>query len=362
MFSLHIVDLGKASQDLMVEALSDAVPERAAWRLRDPVVRPRHQGVGADADAGATGAQVGLRIRGGGDPAGPGRPDDPASTRARVAGIEGCGELPGVTGRLDRPVEVKAQREVDIEKPKAPTKAKAPAAAKPKPPTTAPAAAKPKANTRRHEHLHRRHRCREILDSRGNPTIEVDVVLDSGVTGRAAVPSGASTGAREALELRDGDKKRYLGKGVLTAVGHINGEIAKAITGRAAEQRAIDEQMIALDGTANKGRLGANATLGVSMALARAAAAAAGRPLYGYLGGVGAGPDVQTPQRASTPRTRPTSRSSWSCPSASGRMGTRCVRAPRSSGPSSWRIVAQRREHLGARRAAPRRTCRRRPA
>ncbi len=124
---------------------------------------------------------------------------------------------------------------------------------------------------------------REILDSRGNPTIEVDVVLDSGVTGRAAVPSGASTGAREALELRDGDKKRYLGKGVLTAVGHINGEIAKAITGRAAEQRAIDEQMIALDGTANKGRLGANATLGVSMALARAAAAAAGRPLYAHL-------------------------------------------------------------------------------
>lgn len=121
---------------------------------------------------------------------------------------------------------------------------------------------------------------REIIDSRGNPTVEVDVTLDNKVTGRAAVPSGASTGVREALELRDGDTKRYLGKGVTKAVANINGEIAKAVTGKAADQRAIDGQMIALDGTPNKGRLGANALLGVSMALARASAQAAGVPLY----------------------------------------------------------------------------------
>src|SRR5215471_4458768 len=121
---------------------------------------------------------------------------------------------------------------------------------------------------------------REILDSRGNPTVEVDVTRDGKVTGRAAVPSGASTGVREALELRDGDKKRYLGKGVTKAVANINGEIANAIKGKAADQRAIDEQMIALDATPNKGRLGANALLGVSMALARANAIAAGSPLY----------------------------------------------------------------------------------
>ena len=125
---------------------------------------------------------------------------------------------------------------------------------------------------------------REILDSRGNPTVEVEVTLDGKVTGRAAVPSGASTGVREALELRDGDKKRYLGKGVTRAVANINGEIAAALAGRAADQRAIDEQMIALDATPNKGRLGANALLGVSMALARAAASAAnGVPLYLHL-------------------------------------------------------------------------------
>lgn len=121
---------------------------------------------------------------------------------------------------------------------------------------------------------------REIIDSRGNPTVEVDVTLDNKVTGRAAVPSGASTGVREALELRDGDTKRYLGKGVTKAVANINGEIAKAVTGKDADQRAIDGQMIALDGTPNKGRLGANALLGVSMALARASAQAAGVPLY----------------------------------------------------------------------------------
>src|SRR5580765_7784068 len=124
---------------------------------------------------------------------------------------------------------------------------------------------------------------REILDSRGNPTVEVDVTLDGKVTGRAAVPSGASTGVREALELRDGDQQRYLGKGVTKAVANVNGEIAAALKGKAAEQRAIDEQMIALDGTPNKGRLGANALLGVSMAVARAAAAASGKPLYEHL-------------------------------------------------------------------------------
>jgi enolase len=124
---------------------------------------------------------------------------------------------------------------------------------------------------------------REILDSRGNPTVEAEVTLDNGVTGRAAVPSGASTGVREALELRDGDKKRYLGKGVTRAVANVNGEIARAVVGRTADQRAVDEQMIALDGTPNKGRLGANAILGVSMALAQASARAANVPFYTHL-------------------------------------------------------------------------------
>jgi enolase len=125
-------------------------------------------------------------------------------------------------------------------------------------------------------------RGREILDSRGNPTVEVD--LEAGVAfGRAAVPSGASTGEREALELRDGDKQRYLGKGVSKAVGHVNGEIAGALRGHALTQRTIDETLIALDGTPAKSRLGANAILGVSMAATRAAAAAAGVPLYVHL-------------------------------------------------------------------------------
>ena len=123
---------------------------------------------------------------------------------------------------------------------------------------------------------------REILDSRGNPTIEVDVTADGGL-GRAAVPSGASTGEREALELRDGDKTRYLGKGVRKAVANVNGEIAKAIVGADLDQRGLDEKMIALDGTPAKSRLGANALLGVSMAATRAAASAAGRPLYDYI-------------------------------------------------------------------------------
>jgi enolase len=127
---------------------------------------------------------------------------------------------------------------------------------------------------------------REILDSRGNPTVEADVILESGHMGRAAVPSGASTGSREAIELRDGDKTRYLGKGVLKAVANVNGEIREALLGKdASEQEAIDQIMIELDGTENKDRLGANAILAVSMAAAKAAAAHAGIPLYRYLGG-----------------------------------------------------------------------------
>jgi enolase len=130
---------------------------------------------------------------------------------------------------------------------------------------------------------------REILDSRGNPTVEVDVVLENGSMGRAAVPSGASTGAHEAVELRDGDKKRYLGKGVRKAVDAVNGEIFDAVGGMDAEGQAkIDETLIALDGKPNKGRLGANAILGVSLAVAKAAAAANSLPLYRYVGGTGA--------------------------------------------------------------------------
>ncbi len=127
---------------------------------------------------------------------------------------------------------------------------------------------------------------REILDSRGNPTIEADVVLETGAAGRAAVPSGASTGEREAVELRDGDKKRYGGKGVLQAVEHVNGEIADALNGEdASDQISIDRALLELDGTENKGRLGANALLAVSLATARAAAVETGLPLYRYLGG-----------------------------------------------------------------------------
>ncbi len=134
---------------------------------------------------------------------------------------------------------------------------------------------------------------REILDSRGNPTVECDVLLESGVMGRAAVPSGASTGSREAIELRDGDKSRYLGKGVLKAVGHINNEISEAVLGLdASEQAFLDRTLIELDGTENKSRLGANAMLAVSMAVARAAAEEAGLPLYRYFGGMAA---VQMP-------------------------------------------------------------------
>src|SRR6185503_18189133 len=130
---------------------------------------------------------------------------------------------------------------------------------------------------------------REILDSRGNPTVECDVLLESGTLGRAAVPSGASTGSREAIELRDGDKSRYLGKGVLKAVQNINNDISEAVLGLdASEQAFLDKTLIDLDGTDNKSRLGANATLAVSMAVARAAAEESGLPLYRYFGGMGA--------------------------------------------------------------------------
>ena len=127
---------------------------------------------------------------------------------------------------------------------------------------------------------------REILDSRGNPTVEVEVTLDGGARGRAGVPSGASTGEREALELRDGDKSRYLGKGVRKAVANVNGELASAVKGKEFSQRQLDEAMIALDGTPTKSRLGANAVLAVSMAAMRAEAVQAGRPLYAHIAGL----------------------------------------------------------------------------
>ena len=132
-------------------------------------------------------------------------------------------------------------------------------------------------------------RGREVLDSRGNPTVEVEVRLSGGAWGRAIVPSGASTGAHEAVELRDGDKARYGGKGVLDAVANVNGEIAEAVAGfDALDQPGLDRLLVVLDGTSNKGRLGANALLGVSLAVAHAGAAAEGQPLYRYLGGEGA--------------------------------------------------------------------------
>ncbi|MEL7604399.1 MAG: phosphopyruvate hydratase, partial [Bacillota bacterium] len=130
---------------------------------------------------------------------------------------------------------------------------------------------------------------REVLDSRGNPTVEVEVILEGGAVGRAAVPSGASTGAFEAVELRDGDKKRYLGKGVEKAVENVNTDIAEEIEGMwALDQAAVDQAMIDLDGTENKAKLGANAILGVSLAVAKAAAIQSDVPLYKYIGGVNA--------------------------------------------------------------------------
>src|SRR5881628_2432411 len=132
-------------------------------------------------------------------------------------------------------------------------------------------------------------RAREILDSRGNPTVEVEVILHNGTIGRAAVPSGASTGAHEAVELRDGDKGRYLGRGTLGAVRNVHDAIAPALKGMCAlDQVKLDRRMLELDGTANKGRFGANAILGVSLAAAHAAAAAADLPLYRYVGGTNA--------------------------------------------------------------------------
>jgi enolase len=128
---------------------------------------------------------------------------------------------------------------------------------------------------------------REILDSRGNPTVEADVWLEDGSMGRAAVPSGASTGEHEAVELRDGEKSRYLGKGTQKAVGHIRKEIASALQGmESTDQKRIDRRMIDLDGTPNKGKLGANAILAVSLAVARASAQSQGQPLYRHLGGI----------------------------------------------------------------------------
>src|SRR6059036_3862567 len=153
---------------------------------------------------------------------------------------------------------------------------------------------------------------REILDSRGNPTIEADVTLASGAAGRAAVPSGASTGEHEAVELRDGDHKRFLGKGVLEAVKNVNELIGPRLEGMSAEEQiGVDYAMLELDGTPNKSHLGANAILSVSMAAARAAAQDAGLPLYRYLGG-----PVTNVLPAPMPRTRSTFRSSWSCRSA----------------------------------------------
>jgi enolase len=129
-------------------------------------------------------------------------------------------------------------------------------------------------------------RGRQILDSRGNPTVEVDVLLENGVMGRAAVPSGASTGENEAVELRDGDKGRYLGKGVTQAVANVNGPIKDLLVGREVEdQQGLDQAMLDADGTDNKSKFGANAVLGASLAAARAAAISAGKPLYAYLGG-----------------------------------------------------------------------------
>ncbi|HID10488.1 MAG TPA: phosphopyruvate hydratase, partial [Candidatus Latescibacteria bacterium] len=130
-------------------------------------------------------------------------------------------------------------------------------------------------------------RAREVLDSRGNPTVEVDVILESGAIGRATVPSGASTGTREALELRDGDKSRYLGKGVTRAVENVNEQIApELVSMESTDQVAIDRKMMELDGTENKSKLGANAILGVSLAVAKASAEELGLPLYRYIGGV----------------------------------------------------------------------------
>ena len=177
---------------------------------------------------------------------------------------------------------------------------------------------------------------REILDSRGNPTIEVDCLLESGALGRAAVPSGASTGSREALELRDGDKKRYLGKGVRNAIDNVD-IIAKEVEGMdAREQAMIDLLMKQIDGTENKGNLGANAILGVSLAVARAASEASGLPLFQYLGGAGrahaAGADDERHQRRRARRQQPRRAGVHDHPRRLRRRSAmRCAPAPRRS-------------------------------
>ena len=206
---------------------------------------------------------------------------------------------------------------------------------------------------------------REILDSRGNPTVEVDVVLEDGSRGRAGVPSGASTGAHEAVELRDGDKKRYLGKGVRKAVEAVNGEIFDAVGGMDAEaQVKIDETMIALDGTPNKGRLGANAILGVSLAVAKAAAAANKLPLYRYVGGtVGAAPAGADDEHR---QWRRACRQSDRLPGIHDHAGRRAdLRRGAAHGLGDLPHAARRRSRtpattpMSATRAASRRTCRR---
>jgi len=177
---------------------------------------------------------------------------------------------------------------------------------------------------------------REILDSRGFPTVEVEVQVESGAWARAAVPSGASTGKREALELRDGDAQRYRGKGVQQAVRNIEENIAPEVEGmEATQQAALDQALLELDGTPNKSALGANAILAVSLAVARAASEDVGLPLYQYLGGAGARllpvPLMNVINGAPTPTTGSTSRSSCSCPPARRTTPRRSAWAPRSS-------------------------------
>ena len=207
---------------------------------------------------------------------------------------------------------------------------------------------------------------REILDSRGNPTVEVDVVLEDGSLGRAAVPSGASTGTHEAVELRDGDKKRYLGKGVRSAVEAVNGEIFDALGGLDAEaQVKIDETMIGLDGTPNKARLGANAILGVSLAVAKAAATANNLPLYRYVGGTAArrfaGADDEYHQRRRA--CRQSDRFSGIHDRAGGGgeiLPKRCVPARKSFTPCARRSKPPDSTPMWATKAALRPICRRR--
>ena len=279
--SWHIVDLGRETLDLIEDALADredGVLERPARRLRDPVVRARHPG-DRPVPCGTGGRRRDgrrrrRRFRRRDPAAGPCRAVHPhLHRRRRVARVPRgpraawCRRAPGPAGpdagREGRGNQARERgqggEDRDLEGQGVRVSADSTIA---------------------------RVHGREILDTRGNPTVEVDVVLAGGSLGRAAVPSGASTGVNEAVELRDGDKRRFGGKGVLAAVANVNGEIAQALVGRdAADQAGIDELLIDLDDTPNKGRLGANAILGVSLASAHAAAAAAELPLYRYLGG-----------------------------------------------------------------------------